>query len=168
MVELSRRGGRILQVGHLERFNPAIRSLAGVIAHPRFIECHRLAPFVERGTEVDVILDLVGGPYAAGNLAALAPRGRWIVVGVPGGQKAEIDLRALMRKRASIRGTVLRARPLAEKIDLTRAFRERVSPHVQSGAIQPVIDRTYAPEEVAAAHTRMEANRNFGKIIITW
>lgn len=59
LVELAQRGGRILQVGHLERFNPAIRSLAGVIAHPRFIECHRLAPFVERGTEVDVILDLM-------------------------------------------------------------------------------------------------------------
>lgn len=59
LVELAARRGRILQVGHLERFNPAIQSLAGVIAQPRFIECHRLAPFVERGTEVDVVLDLM-------------------------------------------------------------------------------------------------------------
>ncbi len=59
LVELAAARGRILQVGHLERFNPAIRSLSGVIAKPRFIECHRLAPFVERGTEVDVILDLM-------------------------------------------------------------------------------------------------------------
>jgi len=59
LVELASANDCILQVGHLERFNPAIRSLAGVIAHPRFIECHRLAPFVERGTEVDVILDLM-------------------------------------------------------------------------------------------------------------
>lgn len=59
LVERARRGGRILQVGHLERFNPAIRSLSGVIRKPRFIECHRLAPFSERGTEVDVILDLM-------------------------------------------------------------------------------------------------------------
>jgi predicted dehydrogenase len=59
LVELAAERGRILQVGHLERFNPAIRSLAGVISKPRFIECHRLAPFVERGTEVDVILDLM-------------------------------------------------------------------------------------------------------------
>ncbi len=59
LVELARQHGRVLQVGHLERFNPAIRSLAGVISQPRFIECHRLAPFVERGTEVDVILDLM-------------------------------------------------------------------------------------------------------------
>jgi predicted dehydrogenase len=59
LVALAERRGRILQVGHLERFNPAIRSLAGVLTHPRFIECHRLAPFTERGTEVDVILDLM-------------------------------------------------------------------------------------------------------------
>ena len=59
LVELARDGDLILQVGHLERFNPAIRSLAGVISKPRFIECHRLAPFVARGTEVDVVLDLM-------------------------------------------------------------------------------------------------------------
>jgi len=59
LVETAERGGRILQVGHLERFNPAIRALAGVVTQPRFIECHRLAPFVERGTDVDVILDLM-------------------------------------------------------------------------------------------------------------
>jgi predicted dehydrogenase len=59
LVALAARHGRILQVGHLERFNPAIRSLAGVLTRPRFIECHRLAPFTERGTEVDVILDLM-------------------------------------------------------------------------------------------------------------
>jgi predicted dehydrogenase len=59
LVAAAERGGRILQVGHLERFNPAIRALSGVITQPRFIECHRLAPFVERGTDVDVILDLM-------------------------------------------------------------------------------------------------------------
>ncbi len=59
LVELAEQHGRILQVGHLERFNPAIRALANIITHPRFIECHRLAPFVERGTDVDVILDLM-------------------------------------------------------------------------------------------------------------
>jgi predicted dehydrogenase len=59
LVALAAEKGCILQVGHLERFNPAIRSLSGVITRPRFIECHRLAPFVERGTDVDVILDLM-------------------------------------------------------------------------------------------------------------
>jgi predicted dehydrogenase len=59
LVELAEQQSRILQVGHLERFNPAIRALASIITRPRFIECHRLAPFVERGTDVDVILDLM-------------------------------------------------------------------------------------------------------------
>ncbi|MBP1684502.1 MAG: gnnA [Deltaproteobacteria bacterium] len=59
LVEAADRHARILQVGHLERFNPAIRALAGVVTQPRFIECHRLAPFVDRGTDVDVILDLM-------------------------------------------------------------------------------------------------------------
>jgi predicted dehydrogenase len=59
LVDAAERDGRILQVGHLERFNPAIRALAGVVTQPRFIECHRLAPFTERGTDVDVILDLM-------------------------------------------------------------------------------------------------------------
>ena len=59
LVDLAEQRGRILQVGHLERFNPAIRALRGVLTQPRFIECHRLAPFVERGTDVDVVLDLM-------------------------------------------------------------------------------------------------------------
>ena len=59
LVDAAERDGRILQVGHLERFNPAIRALAAVVTQPRFIECHRLAPFTERGTDVDVILDLM-------------------------------------------------------------------------------------------------------------
>jgi predicted dehydrogenase len=59
LVDLASAKGRILQVGHLERFNPAIRRLESVIQQPRFVECHRLAPFVERGTDVDVVLDLM-------------------------------------------------------------------------------------------------------------
>lgn len=59
LVALARQEGRVLQVGHLERFNPAIRRLEGVIRDPKFVECHRLAPFVERGTDVDVVLDLM-------------------------------------------------------------------------------------------------------------
>ncbi len=59
LVEAAERHHRVLQVGHLERFNPAIRALGPILTQPRFIECHRLAPFVERGTDVDVILDLM-------------------------------------------------------------------------------------------------------------
>jgi predicted dehydrogenase len=83
LVELAAARGRILQVGHLERFNPAIRSLGGVLTRPRFIECHRLAPFTERGTEVDVILDLMIHDLDVILSVVDAPLERVEAVGVP-------------------------------------------------------------------------------------
>lgn len=120
------------------------------------------------GRGADVVLDLVGAPYIPGNLEVLAERGRWIVVGVPGGPKGEIDLRALMGKRASITGTVLRARPLAEKIALADAFEAEVAPLFERGEVRPVIDTVYPANRVSDAHRRMEANLNFGKLVLTW
>jgi predicted dehydrogenase len=83
LVALAAAHGRILQVGHLERFNPAIRSLSGVLTRPRFIECHRLAPFTERGTEVDVILDLMIHDLDVILSVVDAPLERVEAVGVP-------------------------------------------------------------------------------------
>lgn len=120
------------------------------------------------GRGVDVILDLVGGPYLAGNQKVLATRGRHIVVGVPGGASATIDLRALMGRRGSIRGTVLRARPLDEKVALARAFRDRVVPLLADGRVRPVVDRVMPAAEAAEAHRVVEANANFGKILLRW
>ena len=120
------------------------------------------------GGGADVILDLVGGPYLAGNQRVLARRGRHIVVGVPGGAAAEIDLRALMVRRASIRGTVLRARPTVEKAELAWAFRTEVLPGFESSELSAVIDRVFAAADAAEAHRHMEANRNFGKILLEW
>ena len=120
------------------------------------------------GRGVDVVLDLVGAPYIAGNLEALATGGRWIVVGVSGGTAGEVDLRRLMGKRASITGTVLRARALEEKIVLARAFEARVCPQFERAMVEPVVDRVYAPDEAAEAHRRMEANLNFGKLVVAW
>ncbi len=123
---------------------------------------------VTDGRGVDVILDLVGGPYLSGNQRVLARRGRHIVVGVPGGPRTEIDLRLLMMKRGSIRGTVLRARPVEEKAALARAFEDRVLPLLSSGEVRPVVDRVLPAAEVAEAHRLMEANANFGKILLRW
>jgi putative PIG3 family NAD(P)H quinone oxidoreductase len=120
------------------------------------------------GRGADVILDLVGAPYLAGNQKAIAARGRMVVVGVTGGPKAEIDLRALMGKRATMVGTVLRARPLEQKIALARAFAERVVPGFAAGSLKPVIDGVYRPEQAADAHRRMEENETFGKLLIVW
>lgn len=120
------------------------------------------------GRGVDVILDLVGGVYLEGNQRAVAARGRHIVVGVPGGSDATISLRRLMGKRASIRGTVLRARPLAEKVALAAAFVDGVLPGFAAGELRPVIDRVFPAAEAAEAHRYMEENRNFGKILLEW
>lgn len=120
------------------------------------------------GRGVDVILDLVGGPYLPGNQRVIAERGRHVVVGVPGGSDASISLRALMGRRASIRGTVLRARPLDEKEALARAFEKAVLPGFAAQELRPVIDRTFPAAEVAEAHRYMEENRNFGKILLEW
>jgi putative PIG3 family NAD(P)H quinone oxidoreductase len=120
------------------------------------------------GRGVDVILDLVGAPHFAGNMEALAVTGRWIVVGVTGGSTAEVDLRRVMGKRASLTGTVLRARPLEDRIVLARAFEDRIVPLFERGILEPVVDRVYAPGHAAEAHRRMEENLNFGKLVLAW
>jgi NADPH2:quinone reductase len=120
------------------------------------------------GQGADVILDLVGGAYLAGNLSALAPRGRQVVVGVPSGTRAELDLRALMGKRATLIGTVLRARSVGEKADLARAFENEVIPFFTQGRVWPVVDQVMPAEDVAAAHRLLESNRTFGKLLLDW
>ncbi|MCY4399106.1 MAG: NAD(P)H-quinone oxidoreductase [Gemmatimonadetes bacterium] len=120
------------------------------------------------GRGADVILDLVGGPYLEKNQAAVAVGGRHVVVGVPGGSRAEIDLRALMARRARLFGTVLRARGVVEKAALAKEFGAEVVPGFVDGLLVPVIDRIFPVTEAVDAHLRMEANENFGKIVLVW
>lgn len=120
------------------------------------------------GRGADVILDLVGAPYLARNQAAIAVGGRHVVVGVPGGSRAELDLRSLMARRARIFGTVLRARSMEEKAGLAREFTESVLPGFDDGALEPAIDRVFPAAQAADAHRHMEANRNFGKLVLAW
>lgn len=120
------------------------------------------------GRGADVILDLVGAPYLARNQAAIAVGGRHVVVGVPGGIRAKIDLRSLMARRARLFGTVLRARGVGEKADLARDFTASVLPGFADGTLAPAMDRVFCASRVADAHRRMEANENFGKIVLAW
>jgi NADPH:quinone reductase-like Zn-dependent oxidoreductase len=118
------------------------------------------------GTGVDVILDVIGGEYLDRDVACIAVRGRIIQVGVMGGGNAAFNLGALMPKRASLTGTVLRARPLEEKIALSQRFSSEITPLFESGLLRPVIDRRYPFTAIAEAHAFMGANGNVGKIVI--
>jgi len=114
----------------------------------------------------EVILDVVGGDELRRNVDALARRGRIVQVGTMGGGDTSINLGALMVKRASIQGTVLRARPIEEKIAVSRRFAAEVVPLFDRGALRPVIDSRFPLERVADAHRHMEANANVGKILL--
>lgn len=120
-----------------------------------------------KGRGVDVILDVVGAPYWEDNLASLAVLGRMVMVGTLGGAKIEANLGALMGKRLRVCGTVLRARPLEEKIALTQEFAHQVLPLLVAGKVKPVVDSVFPLERASEAHAYMEANKNFGKIVLT-
>jgi len=118
------------------------------------------------GRGVDVVLDVVGGDYLMRNVRALRPGGTIVQVGVMGGGRTEIDLGALLPLRATLRGTVLRARPIEEKIAVTQRFAREVLPLYAVGTLRPVIDSRFPLDEIADAHRHMEANANVGKIVI--
>src|SRR6266496_482072 len=117
---------------------------------------------------VHALMDLVGGNYLDSNLRVLAPRGRVVLVGLTAGPAAQLNMRVLLHKRLTIVGTVLRARPLEEKISLAREFSERVVPLFDTGRLRPVVDRVFPFDEIRDAHELMEANRSFGKIVLSW
>jgi len=118
------------------------------------------------GRGADVILDLVGGDYLRGNIECLALHGRLIIVGLVGGSTAELDMRALMRRRALIRGTVLRSRSAKEKADVTRSFSSFALPLFESGRLRPIIDSVMPLEQAGEAHRRIQDGDCFGKIVL--
>ncbi|MEV8183465.1 NAD(P)H-quinone oxidoreductase [Specibacter sp. NPDC078692] len=134
---------------------------------------YRTDDFVERvkefteGRGANVILDVVGAKYLARNVAALATYGRLVVIGLQGGATAELNLGALLTKRAAIIGTTLRARPIEEKTAIMEGVREHVWPLVASGAVKPMVDRTFPLEQVAAAHEYLDSGEHVGKVLLT-
>jgi putative PIG3 family NAD(P)H quinone oxidoreductase len=121
---------------------------------------------VTDGHGADVILDNMAASYLGRNVAALAVEGRLVVIGMQGGTRGELDLGALMRKRAAIVATTLRARPASEKATICRAVTEHVWPLVADGTIRPVVDTTLPLAEAAEAHRRMESGAHSGKILL--
>ena len=118
------------------------------------------------GRGVDVVLDVIGGDYLDRNIDAVAVQGRIVQVGTMASGKATFTLGKLMPKRAALIGTVLRARPLDEKIAITQRFRRELLPLFDRGLLRSVIDSRFTLDTIADAHRHMEANANVGKIVI--
>lgn len=118
------------------------------------------------GAGVDTILDVIGGDYVEKNIASLAVKGHIIQVGVMAGKPVPFNVGLLLAKRASITGTVLRARPLDEKIAITQRFVAEMLPLFTSGVLKPVIDSTYNFADIARGHEYMASNGNVGKIVV--
>lgn len=89
-----------------------------------------------------------------------------MLVGTVGGSHAEINLGLVLGKRLRLTGTVLRARPLEEKVAVTRSFREEVVPLLEAGHLKPVIDSTFKIGEIRRAHERLASNATFGKVVL--
>jgi putative PIG3 family NAD(P)H quinone oxidoreductase len=141
-----------------ESLRDAVAKLGATVLAPEGFAAH--GPF-------DVILELVGATNIAADLEALAPQGRIAVIGVGSGTSAELDLRALMSKRATIRGSMLRARSLEEKASVTRSLERHVLPALAGGTLRVPIAATFPLTELAAAYARFAAGAKLGKVVLT-
>jgi putative PIG3 family NAD(P)H quinone oxidoreductase len=169
-LQLARHAGAIV-IGTSRTADKLARAQAMGLTHAVDVSKGDWATQVESlvGTNgVHAIVDLVGGDYLKGNLRVLAPRGRMLVVGLTAGRTSEINLGMVLGKRLTIVGTMLRGRPLEEKIALAREFSSRIVPLFESGVLQPVVDEVVPFARIRDAHARLAGGDTFGKLVLTW
>ncbi|MEP6491059.1 MAG: NAD(P)H-quinone oxidoreductase [bacterium] len=118
------------------------------------------------GKGIDVTLDLVGGAYVAASIQAAAPHGRIMLIGTIAGRAPTIPLGLMLGKRLTLKGTVLRARPLDEKRIVAAGFARDVVPRLASGEMRPTVDAIYDLADIGAAHERLASNATFGKVVL--
>jgi len=157
-------GATVIGISRHAEGRAAVKGLGGIAIDADGWEDSVLE--VTGGRGANVILELVGAPNFSGNLRVIARRGRLAIVGIGAGQKVELMLRDLMTKRATIFGTTLRARPLEEKIEAIQSFHRECGPHLASGRMQPIIDRTFPWAEAPDALARMEGSGKVGKVLL--
>lgn len=138
----------------------------GLVVRDNFDHLLAAMEQLTRGQGVNAMLDLVGGPYVKAGQKLLAVKGRMILVGTVAGGSYELESRYVMSKRLQIRGTVLRARSLEEKIRAMQAFAAEVVPLLARGVLRPVIDSRFPLDALADAHRRLESNESIGKVVI--
>ena len=137
----------------------------GVVVDRDF-DARQVTAEITRDGPVDVVVDLVGGPYLRVDVAAAAARGRIIVVGLVAGARAELDMATLLSKRLTILGTVLRSRPSHEKAEVTHAFAGQVLPLLATGAVRPMIEEVVPLAEAERAYDLLATDTTFGKVIL--
>lgn len=166
-VQLARElGARVLVAGRsLERLE-RLRALGAEGCLPLSDELPQRLREGNGGRGADLVLDLVGGPWVAVHLAALEPRGRLVLVGLLAGARAEIDLRAVLSRRLSLIGSVLRSRSREEKAALVAGFAGFALGRLAEGRLEPLIDRTFPLERVAEAFAALEAGGILGKVVV--
>jgi NADPH2:quinone reductase len=120
------------------------------------------------GRGVDVILDMVAGPYVAREIDCLAEDGRLVIIAVQGGVNAEVNAGKVLRRRLTVTGSTLRPRPVAFKAAIAASLHQRVWPLLASGAIRPVVFQVFPPAQADQAHALMESNQHIGKIVLDW
>lgn len=118
------------------------------------------------GMGIDVTLDLVGGPYLEPSIRAAAPRGRIMLIGTVAGRSATISVNLVLRKRLTLRGTMLRSRSLEEKRSVMAAFARDVLPLLVAKRLFPTVDRVFPLEQIGAAHAHLASNGTFGKVVM--
>jgi NADPH:quinone reductase len=154
-------GARVVANVRSEELRPRVAELGATA-----LQADEAFAHVQEEGGADVVLELVGGPHMAGNVASLARGGRIIVVGAKPGDEATIVLRDLMSRRGRLMGTTLRTRPLEEKARLVQEFGRRIVPAMAAGKVRPIVDRAFPLDEAVAALDYVRAPGKFGKVLL--
>lgn len=168
-TQLARRSGArvVVTVGSPEKAARALELGAERAVRYRDEDFVEVVRELTDGRGADVVLDNMGAAYLSRNVQVLATGGRLVVIGLQGGIKGELDLSALLTKRASVHATSLRARPAQEKAAIVEAVLAAVWPAVEAGEVRPVVDRVLPLDEAAEAHRVLESSVHVGKILLT-
>lgn len=157
-------GARVLGVVRSERAADVVSDLGAEPIDAASFDTFAMARTGDRG--VDLVIELVGGSNLPRDLAVIAPRGRIVIVAVASGTRSEVDLLRLMTRRATIRGTVLRARPIEEKAHALTRFGDEVVPMLRDGLVRPSIDSVFDVDDVHEAFDRLATSGRSGKVLL--
>ncbi|NIC42031.1 NAD(P)H-quinone oxidoreductase [Aquabacterium sp. A08] len=158
----------IVTVGSDEKARACLALGADHAIHYKTQDFVREVADLTGGRGVDVVLDMVAGPYVARELDCLAEDGRLVIIAVQGGVNAEVNAGQVLRRRLTLTGSTLRPRPVAFKAAIAASLRQHVWPLLASGAIRPVVFRVFPAAQAADAHALMESNQHIGKLLLDW